>query len=191
MAKVSSLLGGGKLKELEADNRILRREVAARDENIELLQQQIKRQQGEHNHQLMELQARHRKEMTEKDTVHQKEVSLLKSVISKAAAWFPYFREMLRIKSVCHEIGFNEKQTAILLTGKPLLYEGELYSEEHKRKFKTEKADFQVVKDPKDKSRLVLCIEGKPIGEWFKEQFNIYYLNHIALVLRILYYKWL
>lgn len=39
VAKVGSLFGGGKLKELEADNRILQDEVAARDESIELLQQ--------------------------------------------------------------------------------------------------------------------------------------------------------
>ena len=66
----------------------------------------------------------------------------------------------------------NEWQTATLISGKPLFYKGELYSEEHKRKFKTERAGFQVVKDPKDISRLVLCIEGKPIGEWFKKQYE-------------------
>ena len=53
-----------------------------------------------------------------------------------------------------------------------LEYSGELYSEEHKRKFKTERAGFQVVKDPRDKSKLVLAINGQLIGEWFKEQFN-------------------
>ena len=60
----------------------------------------------------------------------------------------------------------NEWQTATLISGKPLFYEGELYSEEYKRKFTTERAGFQVVKDPTDKSGLVLCIEGKPIGEF-------------------------
>lgn len=45
-------------------------------------------------------------------------------------------------------------------------YEGELYSEEHKRKFKTDRAGFQVVKDPKDKSKLALAINGQPIGEY-------------------------
>lgn len=54
----------------------------------------------------------------------------------------------------------------------PLFYEGELYSEEHKRKFKTEEAGFQVVKDPKDKSKLALAINGQLIGEWFKERFD-------------------
>ena len=55
VAKVGSLLGSGKLKELEADNRTLQGEVAARDESIELLQQQMERQQEEHSRQLMEL----------------------------------------------------------------------------------------------------------------------------------------
>lgn len=75
-------------------------------------------------------------------------------------------------KKFCLKVGFNERQTAMLISGKPLFYEGELYSEEHKRKFKTERAGFQVVKDPRDKSKLVLAINGQLIGEWFKEQFN-------------------
>ena len=57
VAKVGSLLGSGKLKELEADNRTLQNEVAARDESIELLQQQMQRQQDEHSRQLMVVSA--------------------------------------------------------------------------------------------------------------------------------------
>lgn len=34
----------------------------------------------------------------------------------------------------------------------------------------TERAGFQVVKDPKDKSKLALAINWQLIGEWFKEQ---------------------
>ena len=72
VAKVGSLFGSGKLKELEADNHALQSEVAARDERIELLQQQIEWQQEEHNRQLMEMQAKHRKEITDKEAEHQK-----------------------------------------------------------------------------------------------------------------------
>ena len=171
-AKVGSLFGSGKLKVLETDNLALQHEIAIRDESIEMLQAQIQRQQEEHQRQLIELEAKHHKEILDKDMIYRKETSLLKSVISKAAVWFPYLREMLRMENFCLKLGFNEKQTATLISGKPIFYEGELYSEEHKRKFKTGNAGFQVVKDPKDKSKLVLCIEGKPIGEWFKEQFN-------------------
>ena len=172
VAKVGSLLGSGKLKELEADNRTLQNEVAARDESIELLQQQMQRQQDEHSRQLMELQAKHRREMADKEAEHQREVSFLKSIIQKAKKWFPLFQELVYMEKFCLKVGFNERQTATLISGKPLFYEGELYSEEHRRKFTTEEAGFQVVKDPKDKSKLALAINGQLIGEWFKEQFG-------------------
>ena len=172
VAKVGSLLGSGKLKELEADNRTLQNEVAARDESIELLQQQMQRQQDEHSRQLMELQAKHRREMADKEAEHQKEVSFLKSIIQKAKKWFPLFQKLVYMERFCLKVGFNERQIATLISGKPLLYEGELYSEEYKRKFKTERAGFQVVKDPKDKSKLALAINGQLIGEWFKEQLD-------------------
>ena len=172
VSKVGSLFGSGKLKELEADNHALQSEVAARDESIELLQQQIERQQEVHNRQLMEIQAKHRREMSDKEAEHQKEVSFLKSIIQKAKKWFPLFQELVYMEKFCLKVGFNERQTATLISGKPLFYEGELYSEEHRRKFTTERAGFQVVKDPIDKSKLALAINGQPIGEWFKEQFN-------------------
>ena len=40
-------------------------------------------------------------------------------------------------------------------------YARELYSEEHKRKFTTEKTGFQVVKEPTNGTRLVLAINRK------------------------------
>ena len=84
VAKVGSLLGSGKLKELEADNRTLQGEVAARDESIELLQRQMQRQQENHQRQLMELQVKHRRELSDKEAEQQKKVSFLKSIIQKS-----------------------------------------------------------------------------------------------------------
>ena len=172
VAKVGSLLGSGKLKELEADNRTLQGEVAARDESIELLQRQMQRQQENHQRQLMELQVKHRRELSDKEAEQQKKVSFLKSIIQKAQKWFPLFQELVYMEKFCLKVGFNERQTATLISGKPLFYEGEPYSEEHKRKFTTERAGFQVVKDPTNRSKLALAINGQLIGEWFKEQFD-------------------
>lgn len=143
-----------------------------RDESIELLQKQMERQQEEHSRQLMELQAKYRREMADKEAAHQEEVSFLKSIIQKAKKWFPLFQELVYMEKFCLKVSFNERQTATLISGKPLFYKGELYSEEHRRKFTTEEAGFQVVKDPKDKSKLALAINGQVIGEWFKEQFG-------------------
>ena len=132
----------------------------------------MQRQQDEHSRQLMEQQSKHRREMADKEADYQKEVSFLKSIIQKAKKWFPLFQELVYMEKFCLKVGFNERQTATLISGKPLFYEGELYSEEHKRMFSTERAGFQVVKDPKDKSKLALAINGQVIGEWFKEQFE-------------------
>ena len=137
-----------------------------------ITQRQMQRRQEEHQRQLMELQAKHRRELSDKEAEHQKEVSFLKSIIQKAKKWFPLFQELVYMEKFCLKVGFNERQTATLINGKPLFYEGELYSEEHRRKFTTEEAGFQVVKDPKDKSKLALAINGQVIGEWFKEQFG-------------------
>ena len=117
------------------------------------------------------MQQKHGRELADKDTRHKQEISFLKTVIAKAA-WFPYLREMLHIEKLCRLVGFDERQTETLVKGKPLEYAGKLYSEEHGRRFTTEKAGFQVVKDPTDGTRLVLAIDRKPIAEWFKEQFE-------------------
>lgn len=92
----------------------------------------------------------------------------MKRIIEKLCAWFPMAKEIMRIESLCRLVGFNERQTTTLTYGKPLIYEGKLYSEEHNRSFTTERAGFQVVKDPADKSKLTLVINRQPIGEWFR-----------------------
>lgn len=47
--------------------------------------------------------------------------------------WFPQIKDMINIERLCRAAGFNKEQTATLLTGKPIEYNGEFYSEEHKR----------------------------------------------------------
>ena len=169
---VGSLFGSNKVKTLEKENIALHREVADHEETIEALQDRIQNMQADHSRQMAEVERKYRREIADKETKHKEEISFLKTVIARAAAWFPYFREMLRIENLCRLVGFDERQTATLVKGKPLEYAGELYSEEHGRKFTTEKAGFQVLKDSTDGTRLVLAIDRKPIAEWFKEKFE-------------------
>lgn len=119
------------------------------------------------------MQQKHIMALQTKDTEYKKEASRLIRLVEKLCAWFPLAKEVLKIEKLCRIIGFNERQTATLVCGKPLEYAGELYSEEHRRKFATEKAGFQVLKDPTDKTKLVLAIDRKPIAEWFKKQFEM------------------
>ena len=81
-------------------------------------------------------------------------------------------QELLRIEKLCRLVGFNQDLTNKLVKGEPIVCSGNLYSEEYRRKFATEKAGFQVVKNPTDNTKLVLSINRQPISDWFKEQFN-------------------
>ena len=134
---VGSLFGSNKVKTLERENTALHREVADHEETIEALQDRIQTMQADHSREIREIRQEHQKEIADKEARHKQEISFLKTVIAKAAAWFPYLREMLRIEKLCRLVGFDERQTATLVSGKPLEYAGELYSEEHGRKFTT------------------------------------------------------
>ena len=170
---VGSLFGSNKVKTLEKENTALHREIADHEETIEALQDRIQAMQADHSREIREMQQKHIMALQTKDTEYKKEASRLIRLVEKLCAWFPLAKEVLKIEKLCRIIGFNERQTATLVCGKPLEYAGELYSEEHGRKFTTEKAGFQVLKDPTDGTKLVLAIDRKPIAEWFKEQFEM------------------
>lgn len=74
---------------------------------------------------------------------------------------------MINLERLCFAVGFNKEQTATLLTGKSIKYSGELYLEEHKRKFMVKNVKVKIFSD---KGKFILTIDLRPIGDWFKEQ---------------------
>ena len=169
---VGSLFGSNKVKTLERENIALRREVATHEETIETLQTKIQTMQNDHSRELTTMQAQHTTETANLTKRHEKEVSLLKAALSKAVKWFPYFREMIRMESVCRTVGFDDEQTATLIKGKPLEYSGELYSEEHNCKFAAERVTAQITSALTDKRKLQLDIDKIPFKEWCREKFE-------------------
>ncbi len=169
---LGSMIGTSRVKRQEQEITQLQQEVVACDETIEILQTKILTMQSDYSRELTAMQARHTTETTNLMKQHEKEVSLLKVIISKATTWFPYFREMIRMESVCHKVGFDEKQTATLIKGKPLEYSGELYSEEHDCKFTVERVTAQITPNPTDKRKLQLNIDKVPFNEWCREKFE-------------------
>lgn len=167
---IRAMIGMSKVKQQELAITQLRQEITARDETIEILQMKIQTMQNNHSRELTTMQAQHAAEMAKLTTQYQKDVALLKTIISKATTWFPYFREMIRMESVCRTTGFNDEQTATLIKGKPLEYSGELYSEEHNYKFPVERLTAQITPDPTDKRKLQLNIDKVPFTEWCREK---------------------
>lgn len=154
---------------MERENSALHQVVVTHEETIETLQAKIQTIQTEHSHQMLEIQQKHIKEIQTKDTEHKKEVSRLTTLLNKTLKWFPQIKGMLNLERFCLSVGFSNEQTATLLTGKPVDYSGELYSEEHKRKFMAKEVKAKVFSD---NGRLILTIDLRPIGEWFREQFE-------------------
>ena len=69
-------------------------------------------------------------------------------------------------------MGFDDEQTAMLIKGKPLEYNGELYSEEHNCKFTVERVTAQITPAPNDIRNLQLNIDKVPFKEWCREKFE-------------------
>ena len=164
---VGSLFGSGKMKKVEQSNDELRQEIAKRDKGIDDLKAQMQRMQEQHGKQIRNLQGIHNQELEAKD----KEISRLNTLLEKAFKWFPMLREMLRMEKLCAAIGFTKEMIESLLTKKEAIRcNGRIYSEEHRRKFDIKNDIFKVEKNPTDDGKLVLTINRRPIGEWFKEQ---------------------
>ena len=166
---VGSLFGSGKLKELERTNEDLHQEIAERDKGIDTLKIQMQEMQERHGKQIHNLQSIHNQELEAKDS----EISRLNTLLEKAFKWFPMLREMLRMEKLCVVIGFTKDMIDCLLTKKEAIQcNGKIYSEEHRRKFEIKNDIFKVERNPTDDGKLVLTINMRPIGEWFKDQFN-------------------
>ena len=52
--------------------------------------------QADHNRQMAEVERKHRREIADKEAKHKQEISFLKTIIARAAAWFPYCRVQRR-----------------------------------------------------------------------------------------------
>ena len=166
---VGSIFGSNKVKTLERENTALHREVADHEETIEALQTRIQTLQADHSRQLLDMQQKHINELAQTETNLKREISRLTVLLNKTLKWFPQIKDMINIERLCLAVGFNKEQTATLLTGRPIEYNGELYSEEHKRKFMAKDVKAKVFSD---NGRFILTIDLRPIGEWFKEQFE-------------------
>ena len=166
---VYTLFGSNKVRTLERENTALHREVAIHEETIEALQDRIQTMQTDYSRQILEMRQKHINELALTETNLKREISKLTVLLNKTLKWFPQIKDMINLERLCLAVGFNKEQTATLLTGKPIEYNGELYSEEHKRKFMVKDVKAKVFSD---NGKFILTIDLRPIGEWFKEQFE-------------------
>lgn len=69
-------------------------------------------------------------------------------------------------------MGFTEELTRRIVSLQPIGFKGRLYSKEHKEKFRTEHSTATVERNPQEKGKFRLCIDGIPILDWSGRSFR-------------------
>ena len=158
---VSSLFGGSKVKKLEAENENLKR-------NIVNLQKQVQAEQREQT----KMENRHSSEINRVDRSYRQKIAEYDNRLELIDTYFPIVKELIPIAEQCREVGFTEELTRRIVSLQPVEFKGRLYSKEYKEKFRTEHSTATVEKNPQEKGKFRLCIDGIPILDWFRKKFQ-------------------
>lgn len=158
---VSSLLGGSKVKRLEAENEDLKQDIAN-------LQRQVQAEQREQKN----MEHRHSSEINKIDRGYQQKITEYDDRLKRIDCYFPNVKELLPIAEQCREVGFTEEMTRQLVNFQPVGFRGKLYSREYREKFRTEHSTATVERNPQGKEKFRLCIDGIPILDWFRKKFQ-------------------
>ncbi len=70
----------------------------------------------------------------------------------------------------CTHIGFPDQMIQRILAQQSVVFSGKLYSPEHEQKFSTEHSDAKLERDPKEKHRFILTIDGVSVFQWFRNK---------------------
>lgn len=158
---VNSLFGGSKVKRLEAENENLKR-------NIVNLQKQVQAEQREQT----KMENRHSSEINRVDRSYRQKIAEYDNRLELIDTYFPIVKELIPIAEQCREVGFTEELTRRIVSLQPVEFKGRLYSKEYKEKFRTEHSTATVERNPQEKGKFRLCIDGIPILDWFKKKFQ-------------------
>ena len=159
--RVSSLLGGSKVRRLETENEGLR-------QGIVKLQKQVQAEQREQKN----MENRHNSEIIRIDRSYQQKIAEYDNRLKQIDTYFPIVTELLPIAEQCREVGFTEELTKRIVSLQPVGFKGRLYSKEHKERFRTEHSTATVERNPQENEKFRLCIDGMPILEWFRMKFQ-------------------
>lgn len=158
---VSSLFGGSKVKRLEEENENLKR-------NIVNLQKQVQAEQREQT----KMENRHSSEINRVDRSYRQKIAEYDNRLELIDTYFPIVKELMPIAEQCREVGFTEELTRRIVSLYPVEFKGRLYSKEYKEKFRTEHSTATVERNPQEKGKFRLCIDGIPILDWFRKKFQ-------------------
>ena len=146
VAKVGSLLGGGKLK---AEREGFQQRIAELENQNARLEQYIKQMECE----------------------HQTQCSKFGEYIDKVKRYFPHVDKLLPLIDFCRNtLHFSEQIIQELCKLKKVKLKGDFYSPEFNRKFHAEGAAFSFEKDKNRTGHFQICVNDIPLVQWFRQK---------------------
>lgn len=94
----------------------------------------------------------------------------LASYKAEIERYFPDIPELIITARYCRYIGFSNEATRMLVNFEDVPFGGTLFSPEHQQKYSTDYSIAKVERDPKDKRKFNLTIDGINIFQWFRLQ---------------------
>lgn len=146
VAKVGSLLGGGKLK---AEREGFQQRIAELENQNARLEQYIKQMECE----------------------HQTQCSKFGEYIDKVKRYFPHVDKLLPLIDFCRNtLHFSEQIIQELCKLKKVKLKGDFYSLEFNRKFHAEGAAFSFEEDKSRIGHFRICVNDIPLVQWFRQK---------------------
>ena len=146
VAKVGSLLGGGKLK---AEREGFQQRITELENQNVRLEQHIKQMERE----------------------HQAQCSKFGEYIDKVKRYFPHVDKLLPMIDFCRNtLHFSEQIIQELCKLKKVKLKGDFYSPEFNRKFHAEGAVFSFEKDKNRTGYFQICVNDIPLVQWFRQK---------------------
>ena len=146
VAKVGSLLGGGKLK---AEREGFQQRIAELENQNARLEQYIKQMERE----------------------YQTQCSKFGEYIDKVKRYFPHVDKLLPLIDFCRNtLHFSEQIIQELCKLKKVKLKGDFYSPEFNRKFHAEGAAFSFEEDKGRKGHFKICVNDIPLVQWFRQK---------------------
>lgn len=131
----------GVIAEKEQENNALKKEVNA----MQIMIEQVKDQAG-------------------------KVVLSLRSEINHLHELMPELKELLRVEQICHAVRFSAELTKRILRGESVGFKGSLYSPEHRKSLRTDHSVAKMERDPQERGRLRLSVDGIDVFGWLKRK---------------------
>lgn len=151
VAKVGSLFGSGKLKELESEKEELKQCISVlEDQNTKLVQYIIQMEQE-----------------------HLTERTKFNEYVDNIQRYFPYVEKLLPLIEYCRNtLNFSERVIQEMCKLKKVRLKGDFYSSEFNRKFRDENAAFSFEEDKNRKGHFHICVNDIPLVQWFRQKVN-------------------